>query len=195
MVSAEGWILDEEAKTIEDALCLRFGSSPEAASLRPKDPKGLCARAVLRILRLEQDVVLTRLVPEDLVEALLDGVPAMATALPSDLAPMFVSTLRAFFTFANRELELPNAKECAEVLDKGMGLALAHALRSSEEFDAWEEDDEEEPLFDPVALLHAIRERARLEAAPRLSTVPSRADRNKKKARRRAQKTGRRRNR
>ncbi|MDI1427961.1 hypothetical protein [Polyangium sorediatum] len=195
MVSADGRILDEEAETIEDALCLRFGASPEAAALRVKDPKGLRARAVLRILRLEQDVVLTRLVPEDLVAALLDGVPAMESVLPSDLAPMFVSTLRAFFAFADRELGLPHAKEFVEVLDKGMALALTHVLRSSEEFDAWEEDDDEGPLFDPVALLHAIQEFARREAAPRLPTAPARVERNKKKARRRAQKVGRRRNR
>ncbi|MDI1450176.1 hypothetical protein [Polyangium sp. 6x1] len=196
MVTADGWLVDEEAEKLEGELCLRFGSSPEAAALRVKDPRGLCPKAILRIMRHEQDVVLTRVTPEDLVAALLDGVPEMETELPSELAPMFVSSLQAFFTFADRELGLPHAKECAEVLDKGMTLALTHVLRTSQELDALEvEEDDEEALFDPEALLHAIRERARLEPAPRPSTTLSRAERNKKKARRRTQKAGRRKNR
>ncbi len=209
MVAADGIIHDEEAEKVEDAICLRFGSSPEAVALRVKDPKGVCPRAVLRIARLELNAVLTRLVPEDLVAALLDGVPAMKTKLPPELTPTFVSILQAFFTFADRELGLPHAKKCVEVLDKGMALALEHVLRAEED---WEEEEVEEGAGeddergrDEAALWNAragaaLRTIERLwgeaeDGSPRPPMPPARAERNKKKARRRAQKAGRRKNR
>jgi len=188
MVSKDGLVRDEEAEQIEEEICLRFGASPEAATLIGNIPHSVCPRRVLAMARVEQSVVLTRLEPEDLVATLFDGLPLSEPRVTHDLAGEWVSRLRAFFVFVDRTLGLRHAKACVEVLDKGLTLALAHMLRAHEAWEAWDEVTEAE--------LSGWEDGGAAPEGSRSGTMPAKpVDRSRKKARRRAQKARRKKNR
>lgn len=177
MVTDDGVIRDDEAEKIEADLGVRFGASKEAAALTQGDTDGFCPRILLKICREARNVVLTRLGPEHVKAALLDDLPLGSLFLRPSLAPTFVASLRAFFEFVSRELELPAAKQCAEVLDLTLACEFQRALELNN--------------------VQIWRDAPAVDAGERSAIAPLRTatERNRKKALRKAQKAGRRLNR
>lgn len=203
VLDARGDIDDAAAEAQEKELFARFAASPEAAPFLERGDAVGFARKMLFFARFYQDVTVTTMSAEDLVAVLLDDFPGEMLCQPEE-APAIVAQVRAFWSYVKRAFGLPNADACLVALDEGMALALAHELRNPDKFRGskaflWHGLEAGFDVTTDAGL--AAWTRAYDESLPDLEPwraqprVPVRTERSKRKARRRAQRVSRRKNR
>jgi hypothetical protein len=209
LFDAKGEIDEAAAKIYESELMTRFAESHEARALIARTGGVVWARIMMQLARTHLGATVPTMEQEDLSFILLDTFPEKISCDPED-AEEIVTELRAFWTFVGREFGLENAVHCAAMLDGDLVDAMASALGNPENFglakafvmagraagfDMSDKDQIEEwwrVYTEARAAVDAAMDAGQARTPLRPLTP---AERNKRKAERRAQRTGRRKDR
>jgi hypothetical protein len=126
--------IDEEAaeQYIEDLDAL-FAASPEWKALRADEPEPGWTGVMLHYAINYQGVAPPDMTAGALHEVIFDLFPRKVSCSPAD-AFGIVRELRAFWSFAGRELDLKNAEQCGRVLGDGADTRLARELANPANF-------------------------------------------------------------
>jgi hypothetical protein len=204
LTDEHGEIDDEAAGELEDELMERFAASPEAQPIIERTGDVGWAGFVLTYGRDYEAVTVTTMRKGHLSRVLLDVFPRKVSCKPS-AAPKIVEELRAFWLFLRREFSLANADECLAVLDDAMVRAMERQLANPRNFGMAKSFVMSGTAagFDMrsaegiAAFMHAHNASLpRASAGPALSPPRPRqltqAEKNRKKAARKAERAGRR---
>ncbi len=194
-----GEIDEHIAGEFEAELMKRFAESPEAEHM---DEIGW-AGSVLEYARMYEGVTVSTMGKRELSRVLLDVFPRKVSCDPSS-APEIVEELRAFWSFVRREFGLSNADECLAILDEEMARTMERELADPRNFGmaksfvmggmaAGFDMTTEEGMGAFVRVHNANLPATALgpAPAPHLPRPLTQAERNKKKAQRKAQRTSR----
>jgi hypothetical protein len=129
LTNQHGEIDEHVAGEFEAELMKRFAESPEAERM---DEVGW-AGSVLEYGRLYEGVTVTTMGKRELSRVLLDVFPRKVSCEPSS-AREIVEELRAFWSFVRRESGLPNADACLAVLDDEMARTMERELANPRNF-------------------------------------------------------------
>ncbi|WP_437588996.1 hypothetical protein [Sorangium sp. So ce1000] len=200
--------LDEDvAGEFEAELMQRFADSPEATPILERTGDLGWAGSVLEYGRIYEGVTVTTMGKRELSRVLLDVFPRKVSCEPSS-APEIVEELRSFWSFVRREFGLLNADECLAILDEEMSRTMERELADPRNFGmaksfmmggmaaGFDMTTEEGMGAFMRAYNTSLPAAARGPApAPGRLRPPTQAERNKKKAQRKAQRVSRRKSR
>lgn len=205
LTNKHGELDDDVAAEFEAELVQRFAESPEAEPILERTGDLGWAGAVLEYGRIYEGITVTTMGRRELACVLLDVFPRKVSCEPLS-APEIVEELRAFWSFVRREFGLPNADECLAVLDDKMartmereladprnfGMAKSFVMRGmAAGFDMATQEGMDAFMRAYNASLTAAAP-GHFSAPGRLRRPPTQAEKNKKKAQRKAQRISRR---
>lgn len=119
-----------ELHAMHEQIMSNFVHSPEARPL-----KDLGAASLIMEFAVEhQKCTIATLRAAELSQILFEAIPGNVRMYPEE-APGIIAELRAFFAFLKRELQLPQADECLQLLAGKAGKRLAAALADRKNFE------------------------------------------------------------
>lgn len=204
LTNQHGEIDEAIAGEFEAELMERFAESPEASPIIERTGEVGGAGSMLEYGRIYEGVTVTTMGKRELSRVLLDVFPRKVSCEPSS-APEIVEELRAFWSFVRREFGLPNADECLTILDDEMRRTMERELANPRNFGmakslvmggmaAGFDMTTEEGMGAFMRAYNAKLPAAALgpAPAPHRPRPPTHAEKNKKKAQRKAQRASRR---
>jgi hypothetical protein len=120
----------EELHAMQEQIMSNFVHSPEARPLRDIGAASL----IMELAVVHQKCTIATLRAAELSQILYWAIPGYVHMDPEE-APVVIAELRAFFAFLKRELQLPQADECLQLLAGKAGKRLAAALADRKKFE------------------------------------------------------------
>jgi hypothetical protein len=206
LTNKHGEIDEAAAEEFEAGLMERFADSPEAKPILKRTGDVGWAASVLRYGRIYEGVTVTTMGERELSRVLLDVFPRKVSCEPSS-APKIVEELRAFWSFVRREFGVQNADECLAVLDDEIARTMERELANPRNFGMAKSfvmggmaagfdmtTQEGTDAFMRAYNANLLAAGVRPAPAPGRLRLPTQAEKNKKKAQRKAQRASRRKN-